>query len=62
LTWCEAVHDSPYGRIESTWHDDGTTFRLTVTVPPGATAEVVLPDRSRRNQHPCTEDYQCPVR
>jgi alpha-L-rhamnosidase len=62
LTWCEAVHDSPYGRIESTWHDDGATFRLTVTVPPGATAEVGLPDQPRRSQSPGTATYKCPVR
>jgi alpha-L-rhamnosidase len=62
LTWCEAVHDSPYGRVESTWHDDGATFRLTVTVPPGATAEVGLPDQSRRSQSPGTATYECPVR
>ena len=24
LTWAEAVHDSPYGRIESAWHLDGS--------------------------------------
>ena len=54
------MHDSPYGRIESSWHEDGTTFRLTVTVPPGTEAEVVLPDGSRRNQYSGTETYECP--
>jgi alpha-L-rhamnosidase len=58
LTWAEAVHDSPYGRIESSWHDDGPTFRLTVTVPPGTVAEVVLPDSTRRSQQPGTETYE----
>ena len=24
ITWAEAVHDSPYGRIESSWHADGS--------------------------------------
>ncbi len=58
LTWAEAVHDSPYGRIESSWHDDGATFRLTVSVPPGTVAEVVLPDSTRRRQQPGTETYE----
>jgi alpha-L-rhamnosidase len=44
ITWAEAQHDSPYGRIESAWRIDGDTFALDVTVPPGATAEIVLPD------------------
>jgi len=47
LTWAEAVHDSPYGRLESSWHVDGEAFRLTVTVPPGTSADVVLPDGAR---------------
>ena len=35
VTWAEAVHDSPYGRIESSWRIDGDSFRLIVGVPPG---------------------------
>ena len=52
LTWAEAVHDSPYGRIESAWHLDGSSLRLTVTVPPGTMAEVVLPDGSSVTRGP----------
>ena len=48
ITWAQAEHDSPYGRIESAWRIDGDAFELEVTVPPGTTAEVVLPDDSRR--------------
>lgn len=61
LTWAEAVHDSPYGRIESAWHvDDGDDgFHLTVTAPPGTTAEVVLPDGTVRQQEPGTVAYEC---
>ena len=54
LTSAEAVHDSPYGRIESSWHIDGERFRLTVTVPRGTTAEVVLPNGTRVEQAPGT--------
>ena len=35
LTWADAVHDSPIGRIESSWRLDGDDFELTVTVPRG---------------------------
>ena len=46
------VHDSPYGRIESSWRIDDDRFRLTVVVPPGTTAEVLLPDGTRQEQTP----------
>jgi alpha-L-rhamnosidase len=59
ITWAEAVHDSPFGRIESAWHTDDAQLRLTVTVPPGTTAEVVLPDGSRRDQAPGTKTHEC---
>ena len=62
LTWAEAVHDSPYGRIESAWRRDGMTLRLTVTAPPGTVAEVVLPDGSVREQGPGTATYTCDLR
>jgi len=44
ITWAKAEHDSPYGRIESSWRIDGDTFELAVSVPPGTTADIVLPD------------------
>jgi alpha-L-rhamnosidase len=59
LTWAEAVHDSPYGRIESAWHLEGALLRLTVTAPPGTVAEIVLPDGSVRDQGPGTVTYEC---
>jgi alpha-L-rhamnosidase len=43
ISWAEAAHESPYGRIEVRW-DLADAFLLTVTVPPGCTAEAVLPD------------------
>jgi alpha-L-rhamnosidase len=59
LTWAEAVHDSPYGRIESSWRIGGNAIRLTVTVPPGTTAEIVLPDGTQHLQLPGTTVYEC---
>ena len=43
-----AVAYEPYGRIGSAWRLDGDQLELTATVPPGSTAEIVLPDGSRR--------------
>ncbi len=44
IAWAQAEHDSPYGRIESSWRIDRDELELTATVPPGTTAEIVLPD------------------
>jgi alpha-L-rhamnosidase len=59
LTWAEAVHDSPYGRIESSWRLDGDLFDLVVTVPAGTSAQVVLPDGTTSEQLPGTSTYRC---
>ena len=43
LAWATAAHDSPYGRIEVRWQQQGDGLTVDVTVPPGTTAEVLLP-------------------
>jgi alpha-L-rhamnosidase len=40
LTAASAAHESPYGRIESSWELAGDRLHLTVRVPPGTTATV----------------------
>ena len=59
ISWCEAVHDSPYGRIESSWRVESGRFRLTTTVPPGTTAEIVLPDGTTADQSTGTAVHEC---
>lgn len=44
LTRASARHDSAFGTISSAWRRDGERMSLSVTVPPGVTAEVALPD------------------
>jgi alpha-L-rhamnosidase len=44
LSSASAVHESPYGRIESAWQLVDETIQLKVVVPAGTQAEVVLPD------------------
>jgi alpha-L-rhamnosidase len=43
LTWVEAHHDSPHGRIESAWKRAGGRVELRVTVPPNTTATIWVP-------------------
>ncbi len=43
LTWAKGHYDSLYGRIESSWRNEGGRFMLEVKVPPNTTATVFLP-------------------
>jgi alpha-L-rhamnosidase len=52
ITSAEAAHESPYGRIEVRWKRTTTEFVLTVTVPPGCTAEAILPDGTSPSLRP----------
>ena len=60
MTSAAAAHESPYGRIESSWTVDRGLLRLDVTVPPGTTAEVVLPGRPARHAGPGRHSFQTP--
>jgi alpha-L-rhamnosidase len=52
LTWARAEHESPHGRVAASWELTGARLELSVTVPPGCTAEVVLPDGGSRHAGP----------
>lgn len=45
LDWVNASYDSQQGLIESQWMREGNNVTLKVTIPAGATATVVMPDR-----------------
>jgi alpha-L-rhamnosidase len=59
ITWANAEHDSPFGRIESSWRTDHGRFLLDVRVPPGTSAEVRLPDGARTELHAGTASFEC---
>ena len=48
LTWARGETQTPYGRILSSWRIDDGKFALELEVPPGTTADVVLPDGTLR--------------
>lgn len=62
IDWAEAVHESPYGRIESAWWRHGARFELRVRVPPGTAATVVLPDGRRAEAGPGTSTFAATLR
>lgn len=43
LTWATASLETPYGVLSCSWSVDGARVTLAVDVPPGTTAELVLP-------------------
>ena len=57
LTRAEAAHESPYGRIESSWRLEDGRLRLRVLVPAGTQAEVVLPDGGTHTAGPGRHSY-----
>jgi len=61
LTWAEAELDSPYGRIATRWSVGDGGFDLSVTVPPGSTATVTLPDGSVTEAPPGEHRFVCPL-
>jgi alpha-L-rhamnosidase len=61
LTWAEAAHDSRYGRIEVRWEVAGDQLELSVLIPAGTKAEVVLPDGHVHLALPGRHSYSCMV-
>jgi hypothetical protein len=60
LSWAKGRLDSPYGLIESSWYiENGRNFRLDVTIPPGTTAEVFLPDKRCLSVDPGKRRFEC---
>ena len=57
FTYAKASYDSVYGRVESGWERTESGFRLAVTVPCNTTAQVILPDGSRRSVGAGTYHY-----
>ena len=53
ITWASASHETPHGLAAVSWTlSDG--FEMTVTVPPGCVADVVLPDGTTHEVGPGT--------
>jgi alpha-L-rhamnosidase len=52
LTWARTSHESPFGLIEVAWALEEGGLVLDVVVPPGTTADAVLPDGRRSDLAP----------
>ncbi|MDR1154516.1 MAG: glycoside hydrolase family 78 protein [Bacteroidales bacterium] len=46
VTWSKTSKDTPYGRLSLDWTLTGHTLELSLTVPPGSVACVVLPGQT----------------
>jgi len=49
LTHAEGAIDTVYGRLSDAWSTTGAGLTMNVTVPPGTTAEVVIPSGDARS-------------
>ena len=56
LTHVKVSKPTPYGDIRSEWKVEGKIFRLSVSVPFGASATITLPE-SQRKQTIKSGDY-----
>lgn len=61
LTAADAAHDSPYGRIGSSWRVDGDQWEFRVVVPPGTSAELILPGTAPMSVGPGQHVHRIPV-
>ncbi len=43
LRYARGSYQSPYGKIKSSWHKKGSTFRWDISIPPNSTACVSIP-------------------
>ena len=48
LTFAEAVYESIYGTIRSSWRKTGDGLRYEISIPANTTATVILPDGTKR--------------
>lgn len=61
LSAAEAEFDSVRGRVAVRWRIDGGRFDLDLTVPPTASATVVLPDGTAGEVAPGDHHFTCAV-
>jgi alpha-L-rhamnosidase len=59
LTWARGTFDGPQGELAVAWRVDDGTFSLDVTVPPGTTAELRLPDGTTSSHGPGDVRLEC---
>ena len=57
LTWVKANHDTPYGRVASSWHRDGNDLSLDVTIPSNTTSTVFMPNKEGVSVGPGTHHF-----
>jgi alpha-L-rhamnosidase len=57
LKWVRAHHDTPYGRIATSWRRDGNKVTLEVTIPPNTTATVFVPGKPSAEVGPGSHQF-----
>jgi alpha-L-rhamnosidase len=47
VTWANTSKETPYGTIVTRWKISGNEFTMEITVPPGTTASLMMPENCR---------------
>ncbi|MCW8383565.1 glycoside hydrolase family 78 protein [Streptomyces justiciae] len=61
ITWARAEHDTPYGRVETSWRVEGESLHLDLLVPPHVTALVDLPGADHKEVGPGQHTFFTPL-
>ncbi|WP_405742222.1 glycoside hydrolase family 78 protein [Streptomyces sp. NBC_00028] len=61
ITWARAEHDTPYGRVETSWRVEGESLHLDLLVPPHVTALVDLPGAEHKEVGPGRHAFFTPL-
>lgn len=61
IKFCQVAHESPYGKISSTWNIAESVFRLKVAIPLNTSAEVILPDGSVIKVESGSHEFECRI-
>ncbi len=62
LNSASATHDTPYGTAAVAWERHRRRFHLSVDVPSGSVADIVLPDGTARGVGPGSHSFVCEFR
>ena len=62
LNSASATHDTPYGTAAVAWERHRRRFHLSVDVPTGSVADILLPDGTARGVGPGSHSFVCEFR
>ena len=59
LKWVKAKHKTPYGELKVQWQKENERFKMSVRIPSGVLAEIILPDKNVKIVGSGKYDFEC---